>query len=174
MLRHLVLTVTGSDRPGIVQRVTEVLVRHGANLEESRMARLGGEFAAIMLVAVPEREAQGLGEALDALELESLRVATRPTARAPEAFEGYLPYDVSVSGADDQGIVHAIADLLAEQGVNIASLETEVVNAPETGTPLFSMEGRVLVPPAVDLDGLRRRLAEVARRLGVDVEVRSP
>ncbi|MFN2432501.1 MAG: glycine cleavage system protein R [Gemmatimonadota bacterium] len=174
MLSHLVLTVTGSDRPGIVQRVTEVLVSHAANLEESRMARLGGEFAAIMLVAVPEARAAGLSQALASLERESLRVVTRSTMRGPGAFQGYVPYEVSVSGADDQGIVHAVADFLAGHGVNIESLQTSVVNAPETGTALFSMEARVQAPRELALGELRRRLGEIGERLGVDVEVRFP
>ena len=37
----LVVTVLGSDRPGIVERVSEVVLAAGANWEESRMARLG-------------------------------------------------------------------------------------------------------------------------------------
>ncbi|MBZ0186776.1 MAG: hypothetical protein K8F91_11050, partial [Candidatus Obscuribacterales bacterium] len=46
MNNQLLVTAVGEDRPGIVARVTEVLSGHGANLEASRMAILGGEFAA--------------------------------------------------------------------------------------------------------------------------------
>lgn len=174
MPSHLVVTATGTDRPGIVQRVTHALVEHGANMEESRMARLGGEFAAILLVSVPENQVSGLREALEGLEREGLHVFAKPTAVAAGAFQGYVPFEVSMSGADHQGIVHAVADFLARQGINIDSLDTETTNAPVTGATLFSMRAVVQAPPAVTLPELRRRLGEIADRLGVDLEVKFP
>ncbi|RME50099.1 MAG: transcriptional regulator, partial [Caldilineae bacterium] len=54
MRKHLVLTVTGKDRPGLVDYVTKILLEFDGNVEASRMARLGGEFAMLMMVSVPE------------------------------------------------------------------------------------------------------------------------
>ena len=45
---YLVVTTVGPDRRGMVEKITDVMVNHQANIEESRMARLGGEFAVIM------------------------------------------------------------------------------------------------------------------------------
>ena len=171
MSSYIVVTATGSDRPGIVQRVTEALVAHGANLEESRMAQLGGEFAAVMLVSVPEDRVPALKEAMAALAEHGLSVSTKPTSRRPGMFQGYVPYEVFLTGADHQGIVHAVADFLARQGINIESLETEVSNAPETGAQLFAMHATVQAPPAIPFKELKRRLAEIADRFGVDIEV---
>jgi glycine cleavage system regulatory protein len=42
---YLVVTAVGQDRRGTVKMITDVVVTHFANIEESRMARLGGEFA---------------------------------------------------------------------------------------------------------------------------------
>jgi len=53
MKRNLVLTLTGPDRIGIVEKVTGLLLERGGNVETSRMARLGGEFAVLMLVSLP-------------------------------------------------------------------------------------------------------------------------
>jgi glycine cleavage system transcriptional repressor len=174
VLQHLVVTVTGPDRPGIVQRLAEVLVAHGGNVESSRMAQLGGEFAAVLLASVPDGNADALVSHLAELEREGLQVLARPTTRRPDAFAGYVPYRVSLAGADHRGILHAVADFLAGQGVNIESLDTEVANAPETGAALFSMEALVQAPPALSLKELRRRLGEVADRFGVDIDVRFP
>ena len=52
MQRQFVLTLTGPDRIGIVDRVTRLLLDRGGNVETSRMARLGGEFAILMLVSM--------------------------------------------------------------------------------------------------------------------------
>jgi glycine cleavage system regulatory protein len=40
MATSLVVTVIGNDRPGIVERLSEVVLAAEANWEESRMARL--------------------------------------------------------------------------------------------------------------------------------------
>ena len=46
------VTASGSDRPGIVSRVSKRVLECGGNLEESRMARLAGEFSILLLVTV--------------------------------------------------------------------------------------------------------------------------
>ena len=48
----LVLTVIGPDRTGLVQSVAERITAVGGNWEESRMARLAGQFAGILRVTV--------------------------------------------------------------------------------------------------------------------------
>ena len=45
---------SGADRPGIVAAVTGVLVEHGGNLEDTSMTILGGHFAMMLVVAVPD------------------------------------------------------------------------------------------------------------------------
>jgi len=172
LLSHLVVTVNAPDRPGIVHRVTEVLVSHGGNVEEARMARLGGEFAAILLVAVPTANLAGLESDLADLERENLRATSRPTTKTVGAFQGYVPYELLLSGADHHGILHEVADFLASEGINIESLDTEVTNAPVTGVALFSMRAILQSPPTVTFGELRRKLAEVADELGVDIELK--
>lgn len=51
--KYLLLTAIGEDRPGIVERITRRIVNYAGNIEESRTARLGGEFAAFFLVSIP-------------------------------------------------------------------------------------------------------------------------
>ena len=47
--QYQVLTAVGRDRPGLVEKISSLLLGAGANLEDSRMAILGGEFALILL-----------------------------------------------------------------------------------------------------------------------------
>ena len=51
MKKHLVLSVLGSDRTGIVRELSKSILDAGCNVEDSRMTVLGGEFALIMLVS---------------------------------------------------------------------------------------------------------------------------
>src|ERR1700678_973345 len=82
MHKNFVLTVTGPDRIGIVERVTGLLFGQGGNVETSRMARLGGEFAILMLVSMPEGRIAGLDVDLEALAAEGYKVTTTATDRA--------------------------------------------------------------------------------------------
>ena len=56
MPKTFVLTLTGPDRIGFVDEVTGLLLERGGNVETSRMARLGGEFAVLMLVSMPTEQ----------------------------------------------------------------------------------------------------------------------
>ncbi len=98
---YLVVTTVGPDRRGIVEKITEVIVSQQANIEESRMARLGGEFAVIMLLSLPGKKEEVLLAGLDTLKAYNLTVITRPTNLSRlELFQGFVPYEISVIGAD--------------------------------------------------------------------------
>ena len=67
----IVLTIVGSDRPGLVEAVAEAVARAGGNWLESRMAHLAGKFAGILRV-------QAAGDAIPRLvaAIEHLAHAT--------------------------------------------------------------------------------------------------
>jgi glycine cleavage system regulatory protein len=167
----VVVTITCPDRPGIVERVTEVIVAHDANWEESRLARLGGDFAGIIRIAVPGGRAEALAEALRGLSNEQMAVVVRlqPAADAPPP-EGL--YDLQLTGADHEGIVHTVASFLAHQGINLEEMQTEVLPAPMSASPLFHMEAKIRVPSGVALDDLRARLRHIGEQLGVDLDLK--
>jgi glycine cleavage system transcriptional repressor len=171
MRTDIVLTFTGPDRVGIVEEVTGVLLGLDANVTTSRMARLGGEFTILMLIAVPAANAGRIEGAFDELVAEGYKLTISQTTEAADAFAGWLPYRVEVRGADHEGIVHAIAAGLAARGINIESIDTDTTPAPVTGAPLFSMSALVVVPPNLaDADWLDA-LVEAGEQSGVDVTV---
>ena len=49
----LVMTIIGPDRTGLVESVARVVADHGGNWLESRMCRLGGDFAGILRIEIP-------------------------------------------------------------------------------------------------------------------------
>lgn len=174
MKNHLLITAVGEDRPGIVAHLAEVFVKNGANLEESRMAVLGGEFAVIVLVSLSSGSSEGLHRGLEALKAEGIAVSVKNTSPSNrEKFAGYSTYAISVNGADHEGIVHRISLFLRDRGINIQSVETGIVNAPETGTPLFCMTATVQAPPSISLDELKRNLNAIGNEECVDVSVKA-
>ena len=172
---HLVVTAVGHDKRGTVEKITDIAVTHHANIEESKMARLGGEFAVIMLLSLLDENVDGIISGFDNLKAQGLTVASRITDFSRlQKFKGYVPYEISVVGADHEGIVNRVASYLASEQINIEEMDTTVTNAPHTGTPLFSMSARVQAPPDISLGQLRKKLAKAGDELDVDIEVRVP
>jgi len=172
MRTDLVFTLTGTDRVGLVEEVTGVLLAAGGNVETSRMARLGGEFAMLVLVSLPADKIAEAESALAHLSEQGFRISfaeTNPTAASQLA--EWSPYRVSVHGADHEGIVHEIARGLSQLGITIESMETGVSAAPVTGLTLFDMTALVLVPPHVDDTDWAATLSDAARDANVDVEI---
>ncbi|MDR3637252.1 MAG: ACT domain-containing protein [Isosphaeraceae bacterium] len=172
MVRHFVLTLTGPDRIGIVDRVTGVLLGRRGNVETSRMARLGGEFAVLMLVSMPADQFSGLSHDLEALIAEGYRVTTTQAEQSyAEAHPGWLPYRIEVQGADHEGIIHQVAHYLSRQGISIESMESGTTTAPVSGSPLFTMTSEVVVPPALSGVDWAGGLQQVAGQLNLEVRV---
>ena len=168
----VVLTLTGPDRVGIVEEVTQLLLDVGGNVDASRMARLGGEFAILMLVSLPIEQTANLDQNIQTLSTQGYKVTTTQTAQTSAVTHlGWLPYQIEVHGADHEGIVHEVAAYVSQRGINIESMDTDIVHAPVSGTPLFTMAARVLVPPSLQNQNWEEALAEVGHHLNVDVKV---
>ncbi|MFN8609902.1 MAG: ACT domain-containing protein [Vulcanimicrobiota bacterium] len=171
MKQHLVFSLLGPDRTGLVDRVAQTLARHHANLEDSRMAVLGGEFSMMFLCSLEASGESALVQDLNSVagELELLLQHKKTTAR--RSHSGMMPLQVSVRGADHEGIVHDLVHHLVEQGVSVDNLESQLVNAPYSGVPLFEMQMRISAPASVSLSTLRRKLQAAGDELNVDVEI---
>lgn len=172
MSRDFVLTLTGPDRIGIVERVTGVLLGRGGNVETSRMARLGGEFAMLMLISLPEDRIAGLDGDLADLAALGYKVTTTPAGRAGTGtHEGWRPYRIEVRGADHEGIIHEVARYLSGRGINIESADSETTLAPISGSPLFAMTAEVAVPPDLAGHGWEVGLGELGERLNLEIRL---
>ena len=171
MARNFVLTLTGADRIGIVDAMTSLLLGRGGNVETSRMARLGGEFAILMLVSIPEDRVDGLDSDLQILAAQGYKITTTPAVHTyAEEHEGWSPYRIEVEGADHEGIIHRVANYLSRRGINIESMETETAPAPITGAPLFTMTALVVVPPEVDEQDWEDELERIGSEMNLDIQ----
>ncbi len=171
MPKNIVLTLTGRDKVGIVGNVTSVIAKRNGNVESSRMARLGGEFAMLMLITVSDKEFANLDQDFQQLRGEGYQVSILQTEDDSKKYAGWLPYEIEVTGADHEGIIHDISHHLATQGINIESMDTSSTPAPMSGTPLFMMKGVVLVPPKLTFHIWSDALEEVGDKLNVSVKV---
>lgn len=173
MLATLVMTVIGADRPGLVQMVAARVADHGGNWLESRMCRLGGQFAGILRVEVAAERRDELINALRTLEVDGLRVIIHaeggPTGAGVGA--GSLA-SVDLVGTDRPGILRSVSGVFATHGVNVEELASERVNAPMDGGVLFQARATVFVPSGVKVAALRADLEKIAADLMVDIKLR--
>lgn len=164
----MVLTAVGPDRPGLVQEISRAIHDSGANLEDSRMAILGGEFALILLFSGAPAAVDKVAERGRSLEPElGLRFSLHET-KAASSKQSFLPYQLRVSGFDQPGIVSSVSAVLARRSINVASLESRVHNAPLSGTPMFLLNAEIQVPSEVALSSLRKELAAVCDEKNLD------
>ena len=171
MPKNIVLTLTGRDKVGIVESVTNVIAKRDGNVEASRMARLGGEFAMLMLIALPDNQFTNLEQDFQPMRTEGYQVTLLQTEDDSKKYAGWLPYEIEVTGADHEGIIHDISHHLAVQGINIENMDTSSTPAPMSGTPLFMMKGVVLVPPKLTFHVWSDALEEIGDKLNVSVKV---
>ncbi len=168
---HLVLTVIAQDQPGLVERLAQCVAAHGGNWLESRMSRMAGQFAGILRLAVPPESRSELVAALQALDAQGLRVLLAESGVEPSG--RCKPIALDLVGNDRPGIVRDITRLLAEHGVNVESLVTEVTPAPMSSELLFHAKALLAVPQALGLEVLQGKLETLADELMVELDLRT-
>ncbi|MCA9917507.1 MAG: hypothetical protein KC445_06110 [Anaerolineales bacterium] len=172
MQKSLVITATGNDRVGVVDDVTKVILAHHGNVDSSRMARLGGVFAMLMLVSVSEEQQSDLQTALEQLRRQGFELSIRSTERGTsKKFAGWHKYQIHVRGADHEGIINEITHHLAQQGVSVETADTGTEDAPFGGTKLFTMSAMIFSPPDLSLELLQDEMDAVGNELNVDIEI---
>jgi len=167
------MTVIGRDRTGLVENLARLVADHDGNWLESRMCRLGGEFAGLARVTVPAAQQAALAAALEGLQTQGLAVVVKPDTETA----GSVPLDLlhlDLVGHDRPGIVREITAALAAQGVNVEELATEVISAPMSGEALFQAHATLALPADCDPAALRRELEQIAANLMVDLSLGQP
>ena len=167
------LSAVGRDRPGMVAAVSEVLLRHGVNVEDSQMTILRGHFTMMLVVAAPDGADAAqlraeLGATAERLGLEAILLSPIESVALPD--EPAPSQIVTVYGADHPGILHAVTAAIAALGVDITDLNTRLVG--EDREPIYALLMEVAVPPGLPPAELERALSDVAREQGVDLSIR--
>ncbi|TYP00157.1 glycine cleavage system transcriptional repressor [Geothermobacter ehrlichii] len=172
MEKRFIMTAFGRDRVGIVADVTRILFENGCNLEETSMNQLADEFALILLFNSRQEDVEALLEReTRRLEREKgISAFVRPLSkRSPVAGRGGAAAVVHVEGVDQAGIVYKVSRFLADNGVNIVDLKSNVVASPGSGTTLYLMDIHVQLPEGADSSRLDEGLQRVADELNVDI-----
>ena len=168
MQLSVVMTVMGRDRPGLVDSLAGLVAEQGGNWLESRMSRLGGQFAGILHVQVPAEKEAALIQSLKDLEREGVTIVVHSERPKPEPSAGPMVF-LEIMGQDRPGIVHQISHALASHAVNVEDLDTECTSAAMSGETLFKARAKLNVPESCNLAALRQELERIAGDLIVDL-----
>ena len=114
----LVMTIIGPDRTGLVESVARAVAEHGGNWLESRMCRLGGEFAGLLRIEIPAEKKSSLLAALAELQKDGLQIVIRADEPGAGSTTGRQT-KLEIVGSDRPGIVREITSALARANVNV-------------------------------------------------------
>jgi glycine cleavage system regulatory protein len=168
-MASLILTVVGPDRPGLVRTLSEAVASHGGSWLESRMARLAGQFAGIVLVDAPDAVlADSLLADLRGLEGHGLRILVQSGDAAGQEQGERLTLEVV--GHDRPGIVRDIAAVVAASGINIEELTTGVLSGSFSGETMFKATARLRAPSPESIEAMRAGLEQLGNELMVDIQ----
>lgn len=173
MSEQLVITALGDDRPGIVDELSNALVKHNLNIEDSRMSVLGGEFAVLLLVSGSQQSIDDFVADTASLE-QSLNMKIQvKTTRSDTSATALVPYTVEVVAIDHPGIVHKLASFFSSQQINIVDLHTERYAAAHTATPMFAVNMTIGVPADIAIKTLREEFIDMCDELNLDASMKA-
>ena len=150
MSAAFVVTLSGPDRPGLVNRLSDVAAELGANWTESRFLRLGGCFAGVAMIKVDDEDAESLARRIEALEDGALHVTvTRAERDAAAEVEALPALEIEAVGPDRPGVVRDLSSALTGLGISIDELATEAQDASMAGGRVFQAVATLRLPPNV-------------------------
>jgi glycine cleavage system transcriptional repressor len=159
------LTLVGSDQPGIVAQVTHVLYHQGWTLGETSMLRLGGNFTIMMMVAGAESN-ERLIEVMQPVAYR-LHLHLHVDEISGGLHQHTLPnYQVQVVGADRVGIVAQVTAILAEADFTILELSSDVAGSEDEPVYIMTIQGRSLA----ELETLEKALKVLDKDVDVTVK----
>ena len=163
----LILSVIGSDRPGLTQALARAVLSAGGNWLESHLSQLGGLYVGSVLVELEADGVETLRTAVSAVDAQGLEVRIAPTVAAPDA-EGEL-VRFALVGGDRPGIVHQVTAVLSGLDANIEAFDTRLSVEPHSGAPLFHMDARLRLPKGLKAEAVQAALEDISAEIMVDV-----
>tara|TARA_Y100001970_G_C14235801_1_gene861700 strand:+ start:1566 stop:2084 length:519 start_codon:yes stop_codon:yes gene_type:complete len=164
--KHIIISALGLDKPGIVSEISKTINNSKANIAESRMIKLGGDFSMMILVSTHHENLDLLLKNLN--KINDITVHTHETKITSFDENELKEANIVLSGTDNEGLVSSLTEKLAEHDINIIEMNTGVMNAPMSGSTIFLLNA--LISHNKDtLDILKEELIQLSEELDVDI-----
>ena len=172
MHQTLIITILATDRPGIVNTISEALVAHNASWIDSRMANLADKFAGLVRISVEADQLHNLKETLQALHNADNQLhILMEDANEIGTTKTESKLSLELIGADRPGIIDDITSVLVKLNVNIKELESEQREASMSSEILFWAKLQLGLPEGVSNDDVQDALEELSDQLMVDINL---
>jgi glycine cleavage system regulatory protein len=168
-MASFVLSVFGSDRPGLTKALAAAVHAAGGNWLESHLSRLGGLYVGSVLVELAAGGVEGLRSAVRSVDAHGLDVRIAPAVEAPSPDGEALQF--SLVGQDRPGIVHQVTATLSRLQVNIEAFDSRIDAEPHSGAPLFHIEARLRLPPGLPAREVQAALEDISAEIMVDISL---
>lgn len=169
-MASLILSVVGSDRPGLTEALAAAVLSAGGNWLESHLSRLGGLYVGSVLVELDPDKVEALRAGVRAVDAQGLEVRIAPAVEGPGAAVGEALH-FSLVGQDRPGIVRQVTAVLSGLEVNIETFETRITSEAHSGAPLFQMEARLRLPPGLQAAAVQAALEEISAEIMIDISL---
>lgn len=165
----VILSVSGSDRPGLTEALAGAVLAAGGNWLESHLSRLGGLYVGSVLVELAADQVEALRAAVRAVDAKGLEVRIAPALEDAGAPGDALQF--SLVGQDRPGIVRQVTAALSGLDVNIEAFDSRITAEPHSGGPLFHMEARLRLPPRLKPAAVQAALESISAEIMVDISL---
>ena len=163
MANFLVVTAIGTDRPGIVNELTQLVMQTNCNIVDSRLAVFGNEFTLILLLSGQWNAITRFENDLSirSAQLELITLMKRTSEH--ELVNYTTQMLIKLDGQDAPGCIGQFTQYLAEQGVDLSSFRTKA----KSGYQQIQMV--INLNDTVDLLDLKQHFTELAGQLNLTI-----
>ena len=168
----MVLSVVGSDRPGLTRSLAAAVLSAGGNWLESHLSRLGGLYVGSVLVELEQGAIDALRLSVSAVDGHGLEVRLAPAVEGSGAAgpDGEA-FQFALVGQDRPGIVNQVTAVLSGLHANIETFRTWVDAGSQSGIPLFHTEARLRLPPDLPAARVQAALEDISAEIMIDISV---
>ncbi len=160
----------GTDRPGLVGRLSRLVSECECDIVDSRMALFGNEFTLILMISGSWSSITRIETQLPILSVE-LELMTVMKRTSPHTAQNYVSrIEVSFNGEDQRGTMNTITQFLADRSLDLAAVRShaEVNDELKTQSILLSIN----IPDKVDLLKLETSIHQLAEQLNLECHVK--
>ena len=165
-MKNFIIYVFGLDRIGIISDISKVISTLNGNIETSKMIKLGQDFNMLVLISLDPKNIDSLKKSLN--HYNDLSFTIKETAT--DHLNDENKFIFRLKGADNEGIVHYFTELFSKMDINILDLETKVLNAPNTGSPLFYIKAIILILEYENINELEQKIAAMENEKNVVIK----